>query len=120
GHAADRREHTTIFDLAHQLLGRWQADSVCHDVDWRERLKSGLIVESHHLISADAFGRVQLSLSNAGNNDRAFVFGRAYGGAANAADGARNQNRLTGLDATRYGDELIARDRDERERGCFD
>ena len=46
--------------------------------------------------------------------------GRAHGRAANAADRARNQNRLASLDATRYGYELAPRDRDERECGCLD
>jgi len=72
------------------------------------------------VISADAVGGVQLFPSNAGNHDRSLVFCRADGRAANAANRARNQDRLASLDATRYGYELVPRDRDERECGCLD
>jgi hypothetical protein len=94
--------------------------TVCHDIDRRKSDDGGLIVESHHLISADASSCVQLFLSNAGNHDRSLVSCRAHGRAANAADGARNQKRLARLDATRHRDELASRDRDERECGCLD
>jgi len=91
----------TVFHLADQLLGRPSVIGVCHDIDRRKSVKSGLIVESHQFISADAFGGVQLFLSNAGNHDRSLVFCRAHGRAANAADDARNQRHLRFLGGRR-------------------
>lgn len=66
------------------------------------------------LVASNCFFRTPSNL------DRSLVFCCAHGRAANAVDGARNQDRLAGLDATRCGDELAARDRDERECGCLD